>query len=146
MQRWSFVLHLLDTQATMNRHVVVFVTYGSFGDINPLLAIAQRLAQTTSVRFISNEIYRDHVESAGVAFVGAGTMAEQTACTETAELSGRSMQGLMNQFRQHVGKNIPRLAKLLESWVRSGEALTVVTHGTISPAFPICEQLGIPVV
>lgn len=130
----------------MNRRVIVFVTHGSFGDVNPLLAIAQRLAATHAVRFISNETYRRHVESAGVTFYAAGTEQEQQACIETTALSGRSMDGLMNQFRQHVGHNIARIAQYVERWYRNGDSLLVVTHGTVNPAFPICEKLGIPVV
>lgn len=52
----------------------------------------------------------------------------------------------MTQFRNHVGRNIPRLADCLSRWHRAGHSLLVVTHGTINAAFPICEALRIPVV
>lgn len=130
----------------MARHLIVFVTYGSFGDVNPLLAIARCAMSTSAVRFVTNEFYREHVEAAGVPFHAAGTVEEQRACAETEASSGRSFEGLMTQFRNHVGRNIPRLAECLQRWQLAGHSLLVVTHGTINPAFPICEALRIPVV
>jgi rhamnosyltransferase subunit B len=124
---------------------IVFVSYGSFGDINPLLAVARAAARTLPVLFVSNEFYRAHVIAAGVPFAGAGTSEEQLTCTETVAQSGRSMAGLLAQFRTHVGLNIPRLAALFSRLHATGARPLVVTHGTINPAFPICEQLGLPV-
>jgi len=130
----------------MRQELVVFVTYGSYGDINPLLAIAQRLVASCDVLFITNEYYRPHVEAAGVPFHGCGSVEEQLSCIETTRSSGRSMDGLMHQFRTHVGSNIARIGACLKLLYRNGRKMLVVTHGDINPAFPVCEKLEIPVV
>lgn len=130
----------------MSNLIVVFVSYGSYGDINPLLAIAKHMSAHCDVRYVSNEYYREHVEAAGVRFNGAGTVEEQLSCTETAALSGRTMEGLMHQFRVHVGMNISRLSQMLEQMHVDGNKLLVVTHGVLNAAFPVCEKLRIPVV
>ncbi len=124
---------------------IVFVSYGSFGDVNPLLAVARACARELPVAFVTNEHYREHVESRGVAFHAAGTPEEQAACNETAALSGKSMAGLMAQFRTHVGLNVARIAEYFTRLHAAGARPIVVTHGTINPAFPICEKLGLRV-
>lgn len=130
----------------MSERVIVFVAYGSFGDINPLLAIARRLLPHHAVRFISNEAFRKHIEAAGVPFFPAGTLEEQQVCN-TIDFSPETlMAGLMAQFRNHVGKNIPRVTAYIEQWHRAGEQLLVVTPALTNPVYPICEQLHVPVV
>lgn len=130
----------------MPKRVIVFVAYGSFGDINPLLSIAKLLLPRCHVRFISNEAFRKHIEAAGVSFFSAGTVEEQQACNTISFAPETLMAGLMTQFRNHVGKNIPRVTTLIEQWQRAGDDMLVVTPALINPVYPICEQLGIPVV
>jgi rhamnosyltransferase subunit B len=132
-------------EMAMTAPQIIFVSYGSFGDINPLLAIARAAAPRVPVAFLTNESYRAHVIAAGVPFIGVGTPEEQASCTETAQLSGRTMAGLMAQFRTHVALNVPRIAAVLRSLHAGGARPLLVTHGTINPVFPIAEQLGLPV-
>lgn len=129
----------------MSERVIVFVAYGSFGDINPLLAIARKLLPHHAVRFISNEAFGKHIEAAGVSFFPAGTLEEQQVCNSIDFSPDTLMGGLMAQFRNHVGKNIPRVTAYIEQWHRAGEQLLVVTPALTNPVYPICEQLRIPV-
>src|SRR4051812_41296033 len=95
----------------MSKPLVIFVSYGSFGDINPLLVIAQQLTESCRVQFITNEYYRQHVESTGVSFHAIGTTEEQARSIDTADSSSKTMAGLMAQFHLNVGSNIGRIAE-----------------------------------
>jgi rhamnosyltransferase subunit B len=128
------------------RRVIVFAGFGSYGDLNPLLAIARFLLPHCHVRFISNESFRKHIEASGVEFFGAGTPEEQHACNTIDFSPERLMQGLMLQFRMHVGRNVPRVTPLFEQWQREGDDLLLVTPLMINACYPVCEKLKIPVV
>lgn len=126
---------------------IVIVAYGSFGDIYPQLGIAVQLRNCGHrVLFAANEYFRDAIHRAGIDYAQAGTRAEQLAARETADSSGDTFEGAMVRYDHLIGRNYSRVGQIIESLMRDGERVLVVTHGHLSPAFPICEQLDVPIV
>ncbi len=91
-------------------------------------------------------MFRKHIEAAGIPFFAAGTQDEQQLCNTIDFSPERLMEGLMTQFRQHVGRNVPRVTRIIEEWHRAGEELLIVTPPIVNPAWPVCEHFDIPVV
>ncbi len=126
---------------------IVFVAYGSFGDIYPLLAVARTMHEDGyRVLFVANAYFAETIKHAGVEFAEAGTREEQLAARETSESNGDTFEGAMVRYDYLIGRNYSRVGRIIEELVRCGEQVLVVTHGRLSPAFPICEQYDIPIV
>ena len=129
------------------QRTIAFVAYGSYGDIYPLLAIAQVMQRDGhDVVFIANAYFADTIRRAAIAYEEAGTCAEQIAARETTNNSGETFAGAMMRYDNLIGCNYARVALIIEKLRCAGKRLLIVTHGRMSPAFPICEQHNIPVV
>ncbi len=130
-----------------NSRTTLFVAYGSVGDIYPMLAIAQQLkARGERVLFVANEYFAEAVRRADVPYAQAGTRQEQLAARETATSNGDTFKGAMVRYDYIIGCNYARVSEILNRLHAAGQQLLVVTHGFMSPAFPACEALGIPIV
>jgi len=128
-------------------HLFVFVAYGSLGDIYPLLEIAGRMKQQGHrVLFIANEYFAAVVRNAGVDYAEAGTCGEQLAARETKDSNGDTFDGAMIRYDFLIGRNYGRVRKIVEALISAEHRLLVVTHGRLSPAFPVCEQYSVPIV
>lgn len=126
---------------------IVFVAYGSFGDIYPLLAVARTMHEDGHrVLFVANAYFAETIKRAGVELAEAGTHEEQLAARETSASNGDTFEGAMVRYDYLIGRNYSRVGRIIDGLVRCGEEILVVTHGRLSPAFPICEHHDVPVV
>ncbi|MFO1388086.1 glycosyltransferase [Cellvibrio sp.] len=125
---------------------VLFVGFGSLGDIFPLLAVAKRMQQTRTVTFLTNEYFREHIEAAEVNFFPIGTVEDQVAARETNSLSGESTEGRKRRYEHVIGKSYKKTYDFIAKKVAQGIQLVVVTHGNLSPAVLACEAFDIPII
>jgi len=125
----------------------VFVAYGSYGDIYPLLEIARRMQQKKCrVLFIANEYFATTIRNAGVDYAPAGTREEQLAARETKDSNGNTFAGAMSRYDYLIGRNYQRVMVIMKELFELGETMVAVTHGRMSPVFPVSEKYGIPVI
>jgi rhamnosyltransferase subunit B len=130
----------------MKNHELIFVAFGSLGDIYPLLAVAKKLKDKHNVIFFANEYFSAHVENAGVTFQPVGTREEQLTALESKNSTGETNDGKINRFDNIIGKNFDRVYDLLEAKVTNGKKLLVISHGNLSPAVLACEKFDIPLI
>ncbi|MES2825232.1 MAG: nucleotide disphospho-sugar-binding domain-containing protein [Pseudomonadota bacterium] len=130
----------------MKNHELIFVAFGSLGDIYPLLAVAKKMKNKHNVIFLANEYFRKHIEEAGVNYFPMGTVEEQLTALESKNSTGETNDGKINRFDNIIGKNFERVYNFLEDKVKRGTKMVVVSHGNLSPAVLGCERFNIPLV
>ncbi len=130
----------------MNNKEIIFVAFGSLGDINPLLAVAQKMKHTHTLIFLANEYFRAHITKSGVPFHAVGEVEEQLSAKESKASTGETAEGCISRFENIIGKNFERTYKFIEDKINDGKQLIVISHGNLSPAVPACEKFGIPLI
>jgi len=127
-------------------HRIIFVAFGSLGDVNPLLAIAKRLCRTHKVTFLANEYFGDYVRETGVDFFAIGTVEDQLGARESKSSNGETIEGRRLRFENIIGKSYKVAYDYFSEKIKNGEKLIVVTHGNLSPAVIACEVFHIPII
>lgn len=130
----------------MKKIKLIFVAFGSLGDIYPLISIAREMNKNHDVIFLTNEYFKNIVKSAGLTFFQMGDIDEQLAALESKSSTGETNEGKIHRFENIIGKNFERAFSYIEKLVRDGEQLIVVSHGNLSPAVPACEKFNIPLI
>jgi rhamnosyltransferase subunit B len=130
----------------MDKMKVVFVGFGSLGDVVPLLAVAERMKHKHDVVFLANEYFRDFIERRAVAFHSIGNIADQLSAKESEQSSGETKEGRAHRFDRIIGRSFERAYRYLEHLVQSGARPVVISHGNLSPAIFACEAFNLPTV
>lgn len=130
----------------MKINEVLFVAFGSLGDVYPLMAIAKQLQKNKKVTFLANEYFRPYIEAAGIDYYPIGTVEDQLAARETSVASGESAEGRRQRFENVIGKSYKVTFEFIKQKVVNGAKFVVVTHGNLSPAVLACEAFNIPIV
>lgn len=126
---------------------LIFVAFGSLGDVYPLLAVAEKMKQRHhQVTFLSNEYFRGEVESRNLEFFSIGDADAQLAAKETKDSTGETVAGRIHRFENIIGKSFFRTYEFIENRIKSGSKLLVISHGNLSPAALVCEKYGIPMI
>lgn len=130
----------------MKNYELLMVGFGSLGDINPLIALADRLKENRKVTFLANEYFRGHIEASGINYVPIGSIEDQLAAKETGLISGETVEGRRKRYENVIGKSYKITYDYIAERVSAGEQLLVITHGNLSPAVMACEAFNIPTV
>lgn len=130
----------------MKKIKLIFVAFGSLGDVYPLVPIACSLSKVYEVTFLANEYFREVIECAGLHYHALGTNEEQIAALESKSSTGETDEGRIHRFEHIIGKNFERTFDFLESLMKAGCKPIVVSHGNLSPAVPACEKFNIPLI
>jgi len=125
---------------------VLFVAFGSLGDVYPLLSIAKELQKNKKVTFLANEYFRPYIEAAGIDYFPIGAVEDQLAAKETNAASGESAAGRRQRYENVIGKSYKVTFDFIQGKVAHGIKVVVVTHGNLSPAVLACEAFDIPIV
>lgn len=113
---------------------------GSIGDLLPLLAVGKALENSgVDVTVAANPIYRESIESQGLAFRPLGEAHDPTDFRRLEDISDAS------SFVQHV--NFTQLNRLFDELLAmSHDADVIVANYLVIPAHLVAEKLGIPFV
>lgn len=130
----------------MNNKELIFVAFGSLGDIYPLLAVAERMKERHKVLFLSNEYFRKEIESRNVEFVPIGDTDSQLAAKETKNSTGETVEGRVHRFESIIGKSFFRTYEFIDNKIKTGANILVISHGNLSPAALVCEKYRIPMI
>lgn len=131
----------------MEKHKLVFVGFGSLGDVVPLLAVAVHMqADGHHVMFLANEYFKDFIEQRGVKFQPIGTIADQLAAKESEQSTGESKEGRAHRFDRIIGRSFEPAFRYLKGLVDAGIRPVVISHGNLSPAVFACEAFGLPTI
>jgi rhamnosyltransferase subunit B len=130
----------------MSSKILVFVGFGSLGDIIPLLSIAEKMRGVHEVVFLANEYFQDVVEQRGVKFQSIGSKADQLAAKESEDSTGESREGRIHRFDRIIGRSFRPAFECIEKLIRVGRKPIVISHGNLSPAALACEAFGIPMI
>lgn len=125
---------------------LVFVAFGSLGDIYPLLAVAERMKDTHDLVFLANEYFATHVIQRGIEFVSIGKESDQLSAKEREDSSGETRTGRIHRFENVIGKSIEPATLYLQELINQGVRPLVITHGNLSPASIACEKFRIPMI
>jgi len=108
---------------------VVVTSFGSDGDVNPLLAIAGALVRRgVSVTFVANPFYERRVTSTGSRFVGAGTFLDVFAALRANPRSLRTGRGGVAIWKELVVPSIRDTYPVVRDTVHEVGATAVVSH------------------
>jgi rhamnosyltransferase subunit B len=130
----------------MDNRKLVFVGFGSLGDVIPLLAVAELMTRSHDVVFLANEYFRDFIERHGVAFHPIGTVADQLSAKESEASSGETKEGRAHRFDRIIGRSFEPAYRYLRSLVEAGVQPVVISHGNLSPAVFACEAFNLPTI
>jgi rhamnosyltransferase subunit B len=130
----------------MRTRVLLFVGFGSLGDIVPLLAIAEKMRHEHEVIFLANEYFRGAVEQRGVRFHAIGRESDQLAAKESETSTGETREGRIHRFDCIIGRSFRPAFECIEKLVRAGRKPIVISHGNLSPAALACEAFGVPMI
>lgn len=130
----------------MKINEILFVAFGSLGDVYPLLAIAKKLQKKHKVTFLVNEYFRSYVEAANIDYFPIGATEDQLAARETTSFSGESVDGRRQRYENIIGKSYKVTYDYIAEKIVNEMQLLVVTHGNLSPAVLACETFNIPIV
>ena len=130
----------------MGKRLLLFVGFGSLGDICPLLAVAEKMKRSHEVVFLANEYFREYVEQRGVAFHSIGTVENQLAAKESESSTGENKEGRIHRFDRVIGRSFAPAFDYIKTLVQSGRQPVVVSHGNLSPAALACEAFKIPLI
>lgn len=137
----------LSRRQLMRNTELIFVAFGSLGDVYPLLAVAQRMNERGhQVVFLSNEYFRNEVEFRSVQFYSIGDTESQLAAKETKESTGETVEGRVHRFENIIGKSFLRTYEYIENCIKRGERPVVISHGNLSPAALACEKFHVPMI
>ena len=125
---------------------ILFVAFGSLGDVYPLLAIAKKMQVRHDVTFLANEYFRNHVEAAKLKYFPIGLVEDQLAGRETLNSSGETEQGRKGRFENIIGKSFKITYEFIAKKVANDTRLLVITNGNLSPAVLACEAFNIPMI
>jgi rhamnosyltransferase subunit B len=108
---------------------VVVTTFGSDGDVNPMLAVAAALVRRgVSVSFVANPFYRLRVEQTGSRFVAAGTYFDVFAALADKPEYFDALRGGVAIWNDLAVPCIRDCYPVVRDTVRSVAAATVVSH------------------
>ncbi len=130
----------------MSNKTLVFVAYGSVGDVLPLVAVAETMTANNKVVFLANEYFEKHVVQRGIPFVSIGSAEHQLSAKEGKNSSGETAEGRIHRFDNVIGKCFSKCTKVIENLRTENPHLLVVTHGNLTPASIACEKYNIPII
>jgi rhamnosyltransferase subunit B len=130
----------------MKNRELIFVAFGSLGDINPLLAVARKMKVDHNITFLANEYFKDYIEQSGILFHQLGSIDEQLLAKESKQSTGETDAGKISRFENIIGSNFSRAYDYIDGKISDGKNLVVISHGNLSPAVPACEKLGVPMI
>jgi rhamnosyltransferase subunit B len=108
---------------------VVITSFGSDGDVNPLLAIAGALVRRgVAVTFVANPFYERRVESTGSRFVGAGNFLDVFAALRSNPRYLRPGTGFAAIWKELAVPSIRDTYPVVRDTVRDVGATAVVSH------------------
>ncbi len=108
---------------------VVVTSFGSDGDVNPLLAIAGALVRRgVGVTFVANPFYERRVKSTGSRFAGAGKFFDVFGAIETESRYLKTGRGAVAIWRELVVPSIGEIYPVVRDTVRGVGATAVVSH------------------
>ncbi len=109
-------------------HVVV-TSFGSDGDVNPLLAIAAALVRRgVAVTFVANPFYERRVKSTGSRFVGAGAFLDVFAAVHSNPRYLSTGKGGVAIWKELVAPSIRDIYPVVRDTVDEVGATAVVSH------------------
>jgi rhamnosyltransferase subunit B len=130
----------------MSERVLLFVGFGSLGDICPLLAVAEKMKRIHEVVFLANEYFRDFVEQRGLAFHSIGKVEDQLSARESEQSTGETREGRIHRFDNVIGKSFAPAFDYIGQLVQTGRKPVVISHGNLSPAALACEAFNVPLI
>lgn len=130
----------------MKKQEVLFVAFGSLGDVYPLLAIAKKMSSCIPTTLLANEYFRCYAEDIGVDFYPIGSTEDQLRARESADLSGETREGRKERYENVIGKSYKAAYSYISEKFQQGIKFLVVTHGNLSPAVLACEAFDIPII
>lgn len=130
----------------MNKQEILFVAFGSLGDVYPLLAIAKKMQQSRKVTFLANEYFRPYVDQVGINFFPIGTVEDQLKARESSNISGETEEGRKERYENVIAKGYKATYDYFATKVQAGIKFIAITHGNLSPAAIACEAFNIPVI
>lgn len=130
----------------MDKTKIVFVGFGSLGDVVPLLAVATHMRAKHDVVFLANEYFQDFIEQRGIAFQSIGNVADQLSAKESEQSSGETKEGREHRFDRIIGRSFEPALRYIKHLVESGVRPVVISHGNLSPAVFACEAFNVPMV
>ncbi len=108
---------------------VVVTTFGSDGDVNPLLAIAAALVRRgVTVTFVANPFYERRVKSTGSRFVGAGKFFDVFAALRANPRYLSTGRGGVAIWKELAAPSIRDIYPAVRDAVRDVGATAVVSH------------------
>lgn len=130
----------------MSEKILLFVGFGSLGDIYPLLAVANKMRYKHKVVFLANEYFRETIEQQGVTFQPIGTVRDQLAAKETEQSTGETVEGCKHRFKHIIGNSFAPASAYVEGLLTEGLQPVVISHGNLCPASLACEKYNIPMI
>lgn len=130
----------------MSKQEILFVGFGSLGDIYPLLAIAKKMQQSRNVIFLANDYFRSYVENVDIDFYPIGTVEDQLRAREGSMVSGETPEGRRERYENVIGKSYKVTYDYIAKKIKENVKLLVITHGNLSPAVIACEAFNIPII
>lgn len=130
----------------MSERMLLFVGFGSLGDVCPLLAVAEKMKRKHDVVFLANEYFRDFIEQRGVAFHPIGRIEDQLAAKESEQSTGETREGRVHRFDNVIGKSFAPAFEYISKLLQAGRKPVVISHGNLSPAALACEAFNIPLI
>lgn len=128
---------------------LTFVTAGSRGDVQPLVALA-RGAQARGVvaRVIANSEYEDLVRRNGLEYVGLPGQSPREIWADESRLSAKRSNGFRHfgtlaRILRRRGPNRQSLSDIVEAC--KGSTAIVFSHASFN-AFHVAEHLGVPAI
>ena len=108
---------------------VVVTSFGSDGDVNPLLAIAGALVRrNVDVTFVANPFYERRAQSTDSRFVGAGNFFDVFAALQSNPRYLRLGTGIAAIWRDLAEPSIRDIYPVVRDTVRDVGATAVVSH------------------
>lgn len=130
----------------MNGTTLVFVAFGSVGDVLPLVAVAETMASNGNVVFLANEYFESHISQRGIPFISIGSAEHQLSAKEGKDSSGETAEGRVHRFENVIGKSFSKCTEVIENLRVDNPDLLVITHGNLTPASIACEKYSIPII
>lgn len=125
---------------------VALVTFGSAGDVYPMLAIAQALmARGHHARLVTNPVFGAMADRAGVPWTGAGTADDQERTQQHPKL-WHPVDGLGVMWRHLLRPALAPTLAALQTQHQRGELDLVLASPVAMGARVFCEASGVPLV
>jgi rhamnosyltransferase subunit B len=125
---------------------VLLLTWGSGGDVVPMVRIGQGLrARGHEVTLISSYSYEGLAQSAGLRFAGLESAEETERFLQDVDQLARPIE-FIRHFRQHLLPRIPREFAIIQQHCRPGDTILVCLDITRSTGQLSAEKLNIPFV